>query len=298
MNGVHDLGGMHGFGPVTPASNEPVFHADWERRTFALALATMGSRRVNVDEFRRVIERMPPAAYLATSYYEHWLYALEALLVEKQLIGPDEIDTRLCGDGGSSSPLAPVVAAVADEGAAALWSNPNAAAPRSSAVALRHNPKFKARFKPGERIIARNLNPEGHTRIPRYVRGRRGVIRHDWGTFVFPDTHAHSAGTNPQHCYGVEFSARELWGAAHPARERVYVDLWEGYLLPDEVPAAQAKPTPAPPMARKTIAKAAAEAPQPQAKKAPLKKAQITRATAKRVPPAKSRTSKRVSRPR
>jgi nitrile hydratase beta subunit len=310
MNGVHDLGGMHGFGPVVPEPNEPVFHAAWERRTFALALATMGTRRVNVDEFRRVIERMPPAAYLATSYYEHWLHAIEALLVEKRIIGRDEIDARLHGDGGLSSELAPVVAAVADEADAALWSNPDtAAATRSSAVALRHNPKFKARFKPGERVIARNLNPEGHTRLPRYVRGHRGMIRHDWGAFVFPDTHACGAGANPQHCYAVEFSARELWGAEHPARERIYVDLWEAYLLPGEVAAARAKPPPAPALARQKIVKAAVvKTPKPQlkklqAKKSPLKKSRVARpaparVSPKRMPAAATRISKKASKRR
>ncbi len=310
MNGVHDLGGMHGFGPVVPEPNEPVFHADWERRTFALALATMGTRRVNADEFRRVIERMPPAAYLATSYYEHWLHAIEALMVEKQIIGRDEIDARLRGDGGLSPELAPPIAAVADEADAALWSNPDtAAASRSSAVALRHNPKFKARFKPGERVIARNLNPEGHTRLPRYVRGHRGVIRHDRGAFVFPDTHACGAGANPQHCYAVEFSARELWGAEHPVRERVYVDLWEAYLLPDEVTAARAKPAPAAPLARQKIVKTVvAKAPKPQlkklqAKKSPSKKSRVAppaaaRVSPKRMPAAETRISEKASKRR
>ncbi len=310
MNGVHDLGGMHGFGPVVPEPNEPVFHADWERRTFALALATMGTRRVNADEFRRVIERMPPAAYLATSYYEHWLHAIEALMVEKQIIGRDEIDARLRGDGGLPSELAPPIAAVADEADAALWSNPDtAAASRSSAVALRHNPKFKARFKPGERVIARNLNPEGHTRLPRYVRGHRGVIRHDRGAFVFPDTHACGAGANPQHCYAVEFSARELWGAEHPVRERVYVDLWEAYLLPDEVTAARAKPAPAAPLARQKIVKTVvAKAPKPQlkklqAKKSPSKKSGVAppapaRVSPKRMPAAETRISEKASKRR
>jgi len=231
MNGVHDLGGMHGFGPVTPEPNEPVFHSDWERRTFALALATMGSGRVNVDEYRRVIERMPPVDYLAASYYERWLHAIEALLVEKQLISPDEIDARLRDESLTTPTMASTAAADANEADAALWTNPGAlAAPRSSAVALRRNPKFKAHFKPGDHVVARNLNPQSHTRLPRYVRGHRGVIRHDWGTFVFPDTHAHGAGAHPQHCYAVEFSARELWGAGRPPRERIYVDLWESYL--------------------------------------------------------------------
>ena len=295
MNGVHDLGGMHGFGPVLREPHEPVFHADWERRTFALALATMGARRVNVDEFRRVIERMPPAHYLASSYYEHWLHAIEALLVEKQIIGRDEIEARIRGDGVPPRRPAPSVAPAADDPGAELWSNPQAGATRlSSAVALRHDPKFKARFKAGDQVIARNLNPEGHTRLPRYVRGHRGVIRRDWGTFVFPDTHAHGAGANPQHCYGVEFSARELWGTPHPARARVYVDLWEAYLAPDEALAAR-------PAARTKVVKAAkAKAKKPQLKKPQLEKSKVTRLTPARVirtraPEAKTRTRKKAS---
>lgn len=254
MNGVHDLGGMHGFGPVVPEPHEPVFHADWERRTFALALATMGTRRVNVDEFRRTIERIPPARYLASSYYEHWLDAVEALLVEKRLLNRDEIEARLRGASPTGVPPAPTVADIPDEADAALWSDPRAANQPSRAVALRHDPKFKARFRPGDPVLARNLNPEGHTRLPRYARGRCGVIRRDWGTFVFPDTHAHGAGAHPQHCYSVEFSARELWGAPHSARDRVSVDLWEAYLAPD-VAAAQARPAPARSAAPATTAK-------------------------------------------
>lgn len=294
MNGVHDLGGMHGFGPVTSEPNEPVFHAEWERRTFALALAAMGTRRVNVDEFRRVIERMPPAAYLAASYYERWLHAIEALLVEKRIIRDGEIDARIRGDREPSASPASSIAPAAD------------AALPGSAVALRHNPKFKARFKPGDRVIARNLNPAGHIRLPRYARGHRGVIRHDRGTFVFPDTHAHGAGANPQHCYAVEFSARELWGASSPARARVYLDLWEAYLQTDEASAARAKPAPAPPVVRKKIVKAAAAiAPVPQLKKlqaktSSSKKSKVARpaparVTPKRVTAAKARNIKQVS---
>ncbi len=85
----------------------------------------------------------------------------------------------------------------------------------------------------GDKVVARNMNPEGHTRVPRYARGKHGVIRHDWGVFVFPDTHAHGQGANPQHCYSVEFDARELWGPDHSVRERIYIDLWEDYLEAD-----------------------------------------------------------------
>ncbi|HLW69124.1 MAG TPA: nitrile hydratase subunit beta [Candidatus Binataceae bacterium] len=230
MNGVHDLGGMHGFGPVIAEPNEPVFHADWERRTFALALATMGGGHANVDEFRRVIERMEPAHYLASSYYEHWLHALESILTEKGVLRDGEIDAaindrRLESVGGSGR-----VAASGDSDTA-LWSNPDAGAVRpSAAVALRHDPKFKARFKPGDRVIVRNLNPEGHTRAPRYTRGRRGVVHRDWGSFIFPDAHALGIRVKPQHCYAIQFAARELWGPSYPAGQRVYVDLWEAYI--------------------------------------------------------------------
>lgn len=224
MNGIHDLGGMHGFGPVVPEAHEPVFHHDWEKRVFGLVLTAMGSGRFNVDEFRHAIERIPPARYLASSYYERWLEALETLLREK-----GTLTSRAELPGGRPSD--------------ATWTNPESGAARvSSAVALRHNPKFKPRFRAGERVIACNSNSSGHTRAPRYVRGRRGVIRYDWGTFVFPDTHAHGAGACPQHCYAVEFTAREVWGAAYPARDRVLVDLWESYLERDAAAAKKAAP--------------------------------------------------------
>lgn len=98
------------------------------------------------------------------------------------------------------------------------------------ARALRHDQSYRPRFTAGDRVVARNLNPEGHTRLPRYARGHHGIIRRDWGVFVFPDTHAHGGPAQPQHCYAVEFDGRELWGGDHPQGERVYLDLWEQYL--------------------------------------------------------------------
>jgi nitrile hydratase beta subunit len=213
MNGVHDLGGMHGLGPVVREPNEPVFHHDWERRVFGIALSLMGARVANVDEFRRTIERMLPAHYLESSYYEHWLYAVESLLAEKGVLN--------AGLGTDS---------MAQREEAGLRANSNPDGGPGGAARLRHDPRFKPRFKQGDRVIARKLNPEGHTRIPRYVRGRCGVIHRDWGTFVFPDTHAHGLGTNPQHCYSVEFDAQELWGPEQPPNQQIYVDLWESYL--------------------------------------------------------------------
>jgi hypothetical protein len=289
------MGGMHGFGPVVRKRDEPVFHAEWERRTFALALAMMGNRAFNVDEYRRTIERMPPAQYLAASYYEKWLYALERVLIEKGVVARHEIDVvmaalRACAASKTGHVCTPreltakagneteeagsaidgvqretvktgsateahggiqeasratdtgtVETGVADSPADAVASSEasggTATAGLSAALgggarSLRFDQSYRPRFKDGDRVTARNLNPERHTRIPRYVRGHHGVIHRDWGVFIYPDTHAHGEGTKPQHCYAVEFDARETWGGDHPAGERIYVDLWEDYLDP------------------------------------------------------------------
>jgi nitrile hydratase beta subunit len=237
VNGIHDMGGMHGFGPVVREHDEPVFHAEWERRMFALALAVMGSRSFNIDEYRRTIERMPPAQYLAASYYERWLYALENLLIEKGVVLRTEIDVVMAALRAHASSVATKVEAAAKIGTP-RETRADSKESESGGLAeamvgdrsLRHDQSFHPRFKAGDRVLARNLNPEGHTRIPRYARGHHGIIYRDWGVFVFPDTHAHGEGAKPQHCYAVEFDGRELWGVDHPAGERVYIDLWEDYL--------------------------------------------------------------------
>ncbi len=210
VNGIHDMGGMDGFGAVVREANEPVFHADWERRLVGINLGLVGTG-LNVDEFRHAIERIPPARYLASSYYERWLLALETLLVEHGLLGREELAARLGVDANEvaiSAPAAPVARGADDRA------------------------RSRAKFRVGEQVRARNLNPAGHTRTPRYVHGRLGVVRRDWGVFTLPDTNAHHAGKHPQHVYSVEFSARELWGKPAGARERVLIDLWEDYLEP------------------------------------------------------------------
>lgn len=231
MNSVHDMGGMDGFGPVVRETNEPVFHADWERRLFALVNLAMRAAEINIDEFRHAIERIPPGRYLASSYYERWLAALETLLVERGVITRDELIAKL--DDAAEVVGAEIATAVRTEGPDPIKEKPGAKSPRAS-------------FAKGDRVRARNINPSGHTRIPRYVRGKRGVIARDWGVYVFPDTNAHHAGTKPQHCYSIEFEARELWGKSADSRERnlrerVLIDLWEDYLEPIET---DSKPPP------------------------------------------------------
>jgi hypothetical protein len=278
MNGAHDLGGMHGFGPVEPEPDEPVFHAEWERRAFALTLAMGAWRRWNLDMSRSIREQMPPAEYLATTYYEHWLFGLERLLVDKGFASADEIErvqrrletpsrdrVEAAGTAASAEPRgeASVAASAEPRGEASVAasaerpveasSGRSAAASEASAVRtatvqdgalgldgvsrMVHNRRgarlddpAPPTFQVGQGVRARNLHPLGHTRLPRYCRGRRGVIAIDHGVFIFPDTHAAGHGTKPQHVYSVQFTARELWGPDASANDRVYVDLWDDYL--------------------------------------------------------------------
>ncbi|MHB8382112.1 MAG: nitrile hydratase subunit beta [Candidatus Binataceae bacterium] len=213
MNGIHDMGGMDGFGRVErdEAGESASFHSEWEGRVFALVNFVLGRTGANVDEFRHAIERIPPARYLASGYYERWLHAAQTLLVERGILSRPEIDER-AGIEIAAIPAAKVAAA-----------NPRAKNPR-------------AKFRTGQRVRARNLNPAGHTRLPRYVRGKIGVIRSARGVYIFPDTNAHHAGEARQHVYNVAFTARELFGpAAHP-RDRIEIDLWEDYLEPAGAP--------------------------------------------------------------
>ena len=215
MNGVHDMGGMHGMGPVAIEKDEPVFHADWEARVYALQRATSFHGRWNIDMSRFSRERMPPAAYLAATYYERWLFGLRTLLVEQGLVTAQELAT-----GRAAMKAGETAALRVSEVPARMRSR------LSARVAANVPPKFK----PGDRVVARNINPVGHTRLPRYARGHRGTIHIDHGVFTFPDTNAMSRDPKPQRCYSVRFDARELWGPEGGARDSVYLDLFDDYL--------------------------------------------------------------------
>ncbi|MET0154237.1 MAG: nitrile hydratase subunit beta [Candidatus Binatia bacterium] len=224
MNGVHDLGGMDGFGPVVREHNEPVFHADWERQVFGMMLATMGQGFYNLDEIRHAIERMSPAHYLGSTYYEHWLAGLERILAEKGRITPAEIEARLRGlaEAPESPPLPERPNPALADGLAHTVS---AGAPASRG-------EGRPRYRAGAAVRVLKMNPSGHTRCPRYVRGMRGTVERVHEKFILPDAHAHGRGERPEVLYTIGFEATELWGKGAEGRGRVYVDLWESYLEP------------------------------------------------------------------
>lgn len=218
MNGAHDMGGVHGFGVVTAEQDEPVFHADWERRVLALTLAMGATGEWNLDASRFARENRPPNEYLDKSYYEIWLAGLEHLLAERGLVTEAELAVAR-----ALQPRQPVRRTlIADDVASSLGrgSPTNREAPQP------------ARFQVGERVRARNINPLTHTRLPRYVRGHVGTVTATHGCHVFPDSHAHGRGEDPQWLYTVCFDARELWGPDSDPTLTISVDAFEPYLEP------------------------------------------------------------------
>ncbi len=218
MNGIHDMGGMHGMGPIEHEKDEPVFHARWEGRVFALRRAMGAWRKWNIDTTRHEVELVPPANYLRMSYYERQLVAFIEMMVKRGLITRAEVETdKPAADAAKATPALTV------EKALALV---------AKGVSTKRAVAVNARFKAGERVRTHNMHPVGHTRLPRYARGKTGTIERDHGVFVFPDSNAHFLGERPHHVYSVRFSARELWGEQAAPRDSVYLDLWDDYLEP------------------------------------------------------------------
>jgi len=213
---------MDGFGPIQREANEPVFHEPWERRVFGMRLTRAGLPPAPLDAGRHRVERLEPVTYLSSSYYERWLAAMEYALVAAGTLALEEIEARIrqyAGDPDLPMPRREDPASA--EHIAAVF---RAGRPASRKI------RQKPRFAVGEKIVTRNLNPHGHTRLPRYARGKRGVIIAHHGAHVFPDTNAHGLGENPQHLYTVRIAMRELWPRDAEPKESVLLDLWEGYL--------------------------------------------------------------------
>jgi nitrile hydratase beta subunit len=216
MNGAQDMGGMMGFGPVMPEPDEPIFHAAWEKRALAITLASGALGEWNLDIGRHARETLPPAEYLSSSYYEIWTKALAKLLIERGLITPEELA------GGHA------------QGAPKPTARPRLEAGQVATVLANGSPYDRpatttARFKPGDTVRTRVMHPTTHTRLPRYARGKTGVIQTVHGVFAFPDTNAHRLGEQPQWCYGVLFAGTELWGPDSDPTLEVMIDCWEPY---------------------------------------------------------------------
>lgn len=216
MNGVHDMGGMHGMGRLEPERDEPVFHQRWEARVFAMVRAMGAFGRWNIDASRHQRELIPAAEQLRMSYYERWLTGLSELLIRHGFASREEIASGKALAGSAPATPALPAAKVPEYIARGSPASRNAGGP--------------PRFRQGQRVRARNLNPVGHTRLPRYVRAKTGIVDRVHRVFVFPDTNAHFQGEHPQHVYSVRFEAQELWGDGFAAGDAVYVDLWEDYL--------------------------------------------------------------------
>ncbi|HEX7168079.1 MAG TPA: nitrile hydratase subunit beta [Acidimicrobiales bacterium] len=215
MDGIHDLGGIEGFGDIDPEADEPLFHADWERRMWGLALSTFFAGLSNGGQFRHSIERMDAVHYLTSPYYEHWLTGIATGVVESGLVTAGELERRARG----AFPLSRESRVVS--GSEAPHDAPGRREPCELAV--------------GARVRVARVPTRGHTRCPRYVRGRIGTIVRVDPPSSLPDLEAHGDARRVEPSYCVRFEAREVWGdSAAAAADAVHVDLWATYLEPVE----------------------------------------------------------------
>ena len=216
MNSVHDMGGMHGFGAVQPERDEPTFHATWEGRVLGMSRSLGYAGAWNVHMARAARESLDPVDYLSASYYENMLLTVQKLLLKRGLVGQDELEA-----GRSLRPGAPLARTVP---------------PSDISPILRRRKKPQtaptpARFNVGDRVRAKNINPPTHTRLPRYARGRIGVVEAVAGVNALADAAALGA-QEPQWYYTVVFAGPELWGEGSDPRLSVAIGAAESYLEP------------------------------------------------------------------
>lgn len=218
MNGPHDLGGAHGFGPIAPEKDEPVFHQSWEGRVFAMNNAAGRMRFWHIDKSRHAKERIPPAEYLVSSYYRIWFAGLKRLLLEHGLATQAEIESGKLQQPGKTPKT--------------ILRGTDVATVLRTPYSYERDAATPAQFAVGDRVRAKVMHPAGHTRLPRYVRGRTGSIVGIRGHHVFPDSHCATDDEDPQWLYSVAFSSVELWGPQGRAGDEIILDLWEPYLEP------------------------------------------------------------------
>ncbi len=216
MNTIHDMGGMHGFGPVEPEMDEPVYHEKWESRVYAMqrALGILGLW--TIDQSRSKLEAMEPGTYLGSSYYKRWYLGLEMRALEHGLVTPAEIEAGHALEAGSGTNRVFTAENVA------TMNRGNYFRPESA----------PAKFKAGDKVRTLNINPDTHTRLPRYARDKTGMVEACRGCHVYPDTVAINEGEHPQWLYTVVFSGQELWGAEADPSLKISIEAFEPYLIP------------------------------------------------------------------
>ena len=217
MDSIHDMGGMDGFGKVEAEKDEPVFHAPWEGRVLAMQRAMGYAGAWHIDHSRFAQEQLPPATYLSASYYERWAMAMAQNLINRGYATPEELQTGRAQSPGPALPRK-LTPDVVQEGMT-----------RSSFYRPQQGP---ARFQIGDRVRTKNIHPATHTRLPRYARGKLGVIEMCHGCHMYPDSVAVDKGDDPQWLYTVVFEARELWGPDADAAIKISIDAFEPYLDP------------------------------------------------------------------
>lgn len=218
MNGIHDMGGMHGLGSVEPEEKEPVFHDAWEGRMYGMAQSMTRPSDWTIDYSRFTRECMGAAAYLQKSYYEHWYETYATMLLAAGIVSEEELRSGRAAPGSARRDDAMTPDKV--------WSAIH------RGLEVRREIAEPPRFAVGDAVRTANSHPTGHTRLPRYARDKPGVIHAHHDAHVLPDSNAHGKGESPQYLYSVAIPARALWGPQAAPKDKVYLDLWDSYLEP------------------------------------------------------------------
>ncbi|QLQ09923.1 MAG: nitrile hydratase subunit beta [Nocardioidaceae bacterium] len=223
MNGLFDLGGADGLGPVNPPAEEAIFRAEWEKSVFAMFSALFRAGWFGLDSFRHGIEVMDPSVYLKSPYYEHWLHTYEINGARNGELDMDELDRRT--QYYLDNPDAPMPAHEPNQ---ELLDFANAIVP--AGVPAQRPTDNPVRFSVGDVVTLSTMAPLGHTRLARYVRGKTGTVIAYRGSFIYPDAAGNLRGEDPQHVYTVEFDGAELWGEYAEPNTTVTFDVWDPYI--------------------------------------------------------------------
>lgn len=223
MNGIHDMGGLHGFGRVEVEMDEPVFHSRWESRVYAMTQVLDTCGIYSLDEHRHEIELMDAASYLTVGYYGRWLFAMESILNRKNILTTTEVERRI------EEYVHDVMEFTPPANPSRNW--PLLKDQKIKWGAWRKDVNISPKYKRGDKVRVRNIHPQGHTRVTAYTRGKIGIVNivNDQA-WVFPDTRAHNRGENPQPVYNIRFDAIELWGEQAEPNVIVNIDLSEDHL--------------------------------------------------------------------